>query len=146
MREDHISEKKRAFIYASVIKNRTRDPETYGMLLEMMREFADASLMRGRIGRDYAVLYRNFEETIGETGRGIRLAENIFTERIFTDDPRAREAVVYHYGLKNPDIYPLRNGEALIRCWTDDAAILFSDGRGRYFASSVVYTRETLME
>ena len=146
MREDHISEKKRAFIYASVIKNRTRDPETYGMLLEMMREFADESLMRGRIGRDYAVLYRNFEETIGETGRGIRLAENIFTERIFTDDPRAREAAVYHYGLKNPDIYPLRNGEALIRCWTDDAAILFSDGRGRYFASSVVYTRETLME
>ena len=146
MREDHISEKKRAFIYASVIKNRTRDPETYGMLLDRMREFTGASLMAKRIGRDYAVLYRNFETTVGETERGVRLAENIFTERIFTDDPRVREAAVYHYGLKSPDIYPLRNWEALIKCWTDDAAILFSDGRGRYFASSVVYTREPLME
>ena len=145
-REAQVSEKKRAFLYASVVKNRTRDPETYAALKDQMQEFADASFLGKRIGRDYAVLYRNFQGNIGETERGVRLAENIFTERLYTDDPRVREAVVYHYGLKNPEIYPLRGGEALVQCWTDDAAILFSDGRGRYFASSVVYTREPLME
>ncbi|MCR5295286.1 MAG: DUF5717 family protein [Lachnospiraceae bacterium] len=141
-----LQDEKQAFIFANIVKNREIDQKQYLTFVPKMRTFAAGALKAGRIGRDYAILYREFCGNVRTAAEGLRIAGNIFSERLYTDDSRVKAAAVWHRGFKAPEIYPLNKGEAFIRVYTEDAAILFLDSSGGCLASSVASSREMLME
>ena len=141
-----LSERKRAFIYANVIRNRDRDPATYSRYEKGMSEFAVKSLEEKRIDSSYAVLYQTFSEEFARLDLEREIAEIMFTNRVYTDDQRVREVIVCHDELQMEDIYPIRHGEAYVSRYTPNARILFSDGRGNRFVAGVPFSETPLMD
>ena len=143
---DSLSDSKKAMIYANIVRNRVKDPATYEVYEEQMRGFASEMLGDGKINENYAVLYQHFLSDVRSEEIGRRMAEILFTERLFCDDPNVREVVVIHPELKGESVYPIRQGVAYIDRYTKDAQILFQDEQYRRFCGSVAYQLEPLME
>lgn len=141
-----LSDSKRAFLYANIIRNRKEDPGTFADYSEAMASFSSESLKERKINSDYAVIYQEFAKEIPGMEEGELLARVLFTDRIYTDDPRVREVVVCHEQLKNEEVSPLIHGTAYIRRYTPDARILFSNGQTKRYSSTVAYSVEPLMD
>lgn len=141
-----ISDRKKAFIYANIIRNADRDPGTYARYEEAMREFVIKSLARKRIDTSYAVLYQTFREDLARLDLENEIAEVMFTNRIYTDDQRVREVIVCHDELEKEEVVQIRQGEAFASRYTPNARILFSDGRGKRFVAGVPFSETPLME
>ncbi|MDO4804020.1 MAG: DUF5717 family protein [Lachnospiraceae bacterium] len=141
-----ISDRKKAFIYANIIRNADRDPATYERYEEAMKEFAVKSLAKRKIDTSYAVLYQTFSGEIARLDLENELAEVMFTCRIFTDDRRVREVVICHEELEGEEVVQVRQGEAFVNRYTPNAKVLFSDGRGNRFANAVPFSEAPLMD
>ena len=141
-----LGEKKRARLYASVILHREEDFTSYENYSRNMKEFAEVSLARGRINRDYAVLYREFFRMPDSREQAEQLVDVMFARRLTTSDRRIRQVVVIHNALREEQCYPCRDGVAYPRIYSEDACILLEDDRHRRFGTTVRYSAESLMD
>ncbi len=141
-----LSERKKAFIYANVIRNRDKDPATYSRYESAMSEFAVKALEMKRIDSSYAVLYQTFSDEFARLDLEKEIAEVMFTNRVYTDDQRVREVIMCHDELQKEDIYPIRQGIAYVSRYTPNARVLFSDGRGSRFVAGVPFSETPLMD
>lgn len=141
-----LGDARKAFIYAGVIANKEKESQTYESYRENMREFAAQKIREGRINENYAVLYQEFlsEPHTGEEAR--LLAGRMFTNRIYCDDKKIRSVIVRHSQLEREEVYPLVQGVAYPRIYTEDAAILFQDEKQRRYCSTVNYNMKKLMD
>ena len=141
-----LSEETRAAVYANIVRNRQTDPETYAVYREKAEAFAYEALSRGRIDANYATLYQEFVRTVRDARSAQSLADILFTERVYVDDGSVRSVAVLHDGLRGEEEWPVIRGTACIRCYTDDAQLLFENGvSGRYYTAAA-YNRTPLMD
>ena len=77
-----LSDKKKAFVYSNVIRNKDIDPDTYQAYRKKMEEFACEKIKEGRMNEDFAVVYQEF--CVGSQDENVRaaLAKVLFTQRI----------------------------------------------------------------
>ena len=59
-----LSSRKRASVYANVIRNKEVDKATYQSYKKAMEQFALESLEQGKISQDYAAIYQECIEKI----------------------------------------------------------------------------------
>ena len=142
---DTLSHRKRSVVYANIIRNKEEDPETYAAYAKKAEAFTREALLARKISRDYAVLYAEFLHEIDTREEAEALSELVFTERLYTDDPEIRTAVVVHGELKEEERYPVVRGEAHIRRYTEDAQLIFEDAQKRRVLSTVSYSIEPLL-
>ena len=140
-----LSDRKKALLFANIIRNRQTDRRTYLLYEPTMRDFAERMLSEGRLDPQYAVLYQNFISDVVDTDDGEMIAPVLFTNRIYTDDPRMREVIVVHEEMEGEERWPIRGGEAYIRRYTGRAAILFADWLDNRYASGIAYREEPLL-
>src|SRR5699024_232926 len=57
---DSLGDGKKAFLYASVIRHKEKDPGTYARYKNSMEEFAAKKLAEGCMNENYAALYQEF--------------------------------------------------------------------------------------
>lgn len=141
-----LSNKKRALVYANVIRNKEKDRTTYQSYRKAMEQFAAESLAVGRINADYAVIYQECIEKIDSVAMGEAVAGVMFTYRIYCDDPKIRDVIVRHGELEGEQRCPLKDGVAYVNLYTPEAQILFEDGKHRRYAATVDYNMQKLME
>ncbi len=140
-----LSDRKKALLYANIIKNRQADRRTYAIYEPTMRDFAERMLSDGRLDPQYAILYQNFITDVVDSEDGELIAPVLFTSRVYTDDPRMREVIVVHEEMEGEERWPVRGGEAYIRRYTDRAAILFADWLDNRYASGIAFSEEPLL-
>ena len=100
----------------------------------------------GQIDENYAVLYQEFLlEPMGREDAE-KIAEKLFTSRLYCDDPKVREVIVCHSQLAEQEIYPCVKGVAYPRIYTEDAVLLFRDEKQRCYASTVHYNLKKLLD
>ena len=98
------------------------------------------------VGENYAVLYQEFLlEPMGREDAE-KIAEKLFTSRLYCDDPKVREVIVCHSQLAEQEIYPCVKGVAYPRIYTEDAVLLFRDEKQRCYASTVHYNLKKLLD
>jgi hypothetical protein len=141
-----LSDKKKAFVYANVIRNKALDKTTYQSYRTAMEAFARAKLLEGRINEDFAVLYQEFCMNIQGLDGQEALAKVLFTHRVYVDDPKVRKIVVCHSALREEQSYPCNEGTAYISLYTEDACIVFEDEKRRRYISTVDYNLQKLLE
>jgi hypothetical protein len=141
-----LSERKKAFIYANIIRNRYEDEETYEAYRPAMEKFASDMLAEGRINENFAVIYQEFIRTVTDRAMGTAVADILFTDRLFCDDPKVRQIVVCHEELSHEAVYTLKDGVAYVSRYTPDAKIFFQDEKCRRYYSTIAYSIEPLME
>lgn len=140
-----LSSKKRAMVYANVIRNKEMDRGTYQNYKKSMEQFALESVREGRMNEDYAAVYQECLGTLSNRETAEALARVMFTYRIFCDDSKIRSVIVYHEPLRQEMVYPCKDGVAYISLYTSDANIIFEDGKHRRYAATVDYNLQKLM-
>ena len=138
--------RKKAFVYANVIRNKDKDPKAYQSYRPAMEKFMVDELMLGHINDDLAFLYEIF---ITESLLNRRMAENLsrllFTYRIQVEDPSIRYVLVYHEELKKEEKCPLKSGRANVQIYTENHRIFLEDENGNRYESSVPYTIKNML-
>ena len=141
-----LGDAKKAFIYASIIGNKEREPQTYETYRERMEAFARQKLAENRMNENYAVLYQEFLSEPKELRQAEAIAKKMFTCRLYCDDKKIRQVIVRHNQLKKEEIYPCIQGIAYPRIYTEDAVILFQDEKQRRYVSTVDYNVKKLFD
>ncbi len=141
-----LSSRKRAMVYANVIRNRNQDKGTYHSYRKAMEEFAAESLKKGKISEDYAVIYQDCIGKLPDAQTGEAMARVMFTHRLYCDDRKIRKVIVCHRELAGEEEYPCVDGAAYINLYAPDARILFEDDKRRRYASTVDYNLQKLMD
>lgn len=139
--------RKKAFVYANVIKNRECDPQTYQSYRPAMEKFMLDQLSAGRINEDLALIYKTFlAKQLLNRKMADGLAKTLFTYELSCTAPGIRHAVVIHSQLMQEQIVPFINGKANIQIYSEDCVVLLVDEEGCRYASSVPYSLKKLME
>ncbi len=132
-----LSDTKMAYVYAGVINEKQRDPETYRNYRPSMESFARKKMEEGRMSEDFAVLYREFMKIPQNEEQARTTGNLLFTNQLFCDDRKIRVVVVRHHQLAKEETWQLNQGTAYPRLYTEDASILFQDEKQRRYSSTV---------
>lgn len=141
-----LGERKKAFLYASIIRHKAEDPASYLNYEKNMSRFAEEALKKGRMNEDYAVLYQEFQSRPETKEEADQLCRVLFMQKLTCGSRNIRSAIVCHHALNQEQTYPCVDGVAYVAVYSEDACILFEDEKRRRFATTVEYTLEPLME
>ncbi|HKM35082.1 MAG TPA: DUF5717 family protein [Lachnospiraceae bacterium] len=135
--QNSLSYELAAYLYANVYRNRDGFPELYDTYRIKIEQFILEQILKKRINRDLAYLYKNLiipQMLTPEIANA--LSELLFIHMVEIDRQDIRYVVVYEYALKQERMYPVSDGKAFVSLLSSDSRILFEDGfRNRYVAS-----------
>lgn len=141
-----LSDKKKAFIYSNVIRNKEIDKETYNAYRKSMETFAWEKIKEGRMNEDFAVVYQEFCVDSKDENVRAALAKVMFTYRVYCEDPKIKKVIVRHASMKDEQVYYCTDRTAYISIYTKDAAVLFEDGSQRRYVCTVDYNVHNLLD
>ena len=139
-------EKKRALLYASIVKHREEDMTGYLNYARQIRSFAVDGIRRGKIDENYAVIYGQFLSRPETKETAELLSRVLFTQKLTCSDRRIRRVVVCHQAMREEEYYPVTDGTAWPCLYTKDACVLLEDDRHRRYATTIPFTLTPLME
>lgn len=125
---------RKSYLYANIIHNKADNPQAYTSYIPQMSSFVMEQMLLGHINEQLSQLYKTIFETnmITEDNAG-PVSEIFFTYRIECSNPVFKRVVVRHKESRSEKEYPINNGTAYVRMYTDDAVVLFvSDNKNRY--------------
>lgn len=146
MYDNHLADREKAILFASVIRGRESNPAAYKAYSLMIRSFAKKQLEEGRINRNLALIYTDcirqeeIDETIAE-----KLPEVMFKNEIICSNPHMKEVCVVSGELEKEEIVPLINGRALIDICTENTEIYLIDDKNNRYIGSSYYTIHKLL-
>lgn len=141
-----LSDSKKAFVYANVVRHKEEDIEIYENYKQIIYDFAVRKLKDGAMSEDYAVLYQELSESAKDQKVLAALSEVVFTNRLYCDDPKIRNVIVCQAQMTKEEIYPCVKGVAYPRIYTEDAVIVFQDTQKRRYAATVDYNLRKLFD
>ena len=144
--DNTLGDGRKAFVYASVVACRDREPAIYHNYAENIKKFAEQKLKEGQMDENYASIYQEFLFRPGGREEADRIAGVLFTYRLYCDDPKIHKVIVCHSQLQKEEEWPCVQGVAYPRIYTDDAVILFQDDKQRRYASTVHYNLKKLTD
>ncbi|MGN0354717.1 MAG: DUF5717 family protein [Muricoprocola sp.] len=137
---------KKALIYANIVRNRHRDPDTFEAYRSMIRRFLQEQILEEHVTDQLAFLYQVLltEEDLDEM-----LLEGfckiLFTEEILVDNPNVKYVIITHGQLEKEQRVMVRDGHAFVLIYNEQCKILTEDETGRRLGDPALYTRKTLM-
>ena len=142
-----LSDNKRAYLYAYVIKNRHKNESIFRTYYKKMELFTAKQLEAHNINRSLAVLYREFY------GNGAVSAEAaahlpyvIYRQEFICNNPSIVGIVVTHEELELEENIPLTDGRAWVDIFSKTARIFPVDTFGNRYTVSMDYTIQPLMK
>ncbi len=144
----NISNRKKAFLYANVIKNKSVNQEIYQSYLKKMKLFALKQLEVYEINKDLALLYEEFfcHKEVMTKDIADHLSQVCFTYQLSCDNPNIVSVTVYHRELEEEKTTSLEDGKALITIYSDNAQIFFTDSYGNKHKLYIKYTIYPLLD
>lgn len=137
---------KKAAIYANIIRNRSRDQETWENYRSAMELFMEEQLLAGRINRDLALLYEVLlNRMVLDVPMAKGLEKVLFTYEICCENPEMRHVLVIHEQLGQEQRVQLTKGRAYVRIYSPYCSILMEDGEGRRYGDPGLYQIERLL-
>ena len=141
--ENHLTDKKKAFFYAQIVKNKDNNQSVFDSYEEQIRLFVEQSLKDQRIDANYAVLYNEFLAINKLSEEEANSIANIFcTAQLNCKQKDIVGVYVVYPQLKKETYYPLRYGRCVIKLASEHAQLHFSDRKGQRFIHTVSYRLE----
>lgn len=139
--------RKKAQVYANVVKNRERDPQTYQSYRPMIEKFMVDQLTAGKISKDLAFLYGTFlTRSVLNRKMAQHLTKAFFTYELQCDQRDIHSVIVMHKQLKKEQRTSVSEGRAYIQLYTPDYQIFLEDGEGIRHARSISFTLTRILE
>lgn len=133
--------RKKAFVYANVIRNKDKDFKSYQSYRPAMEKFMVDELMAGHINENLAFLYETFlNRAILNKRMAEKLSMLLFTRKVTVKAPWVRYVVVYHEELLREQKVAIKNGSAKVQIYTENYRLFLEDENGNRYAFTVPYT------
>ena len=142
--DNTLGDNRKAFVYASVIAHKEKEPLIYESYKDAMERFAKRKIQEGHMDENYAALYQEFLFEPKNHKEAETAARQLFTCRLYCDDKKIRQVIVRHSQFDQEEVYPCVQGVAYPRIYTEDAVILFQDDKQRRYVSTVHYNLKKL--
>ncbi len=140
-----LNDRKRAFLYANIIKNKDKISTFYRSYYKRMEVFTLKQLEAHNISPNLAILYREFlEDSTVRPEMEKHLPYVIFTHEIKCKNPNMITVTVVHRELKEEESTPLNEGKAYIQLYSEETDIFFLDAFGNRYTVSVDYELRAL--
>lgn len=144
--QNNLSYEMAAFLYANVYSNRDGFPELYENYRNQIEQFVVAQILKRRINRELAFLYKNIlVERLLTPEVADALAELMFIHYVEIQKPGIRRVAVYEQGMKTAKFYPVSENRAFVSLPGTESCILLEDGGHNRYVASVPYLTEKLM-
>jgi len=141
-----LNDRKRAYLYANIIKNKQDNDYIYQLYYKGMEVFVKEQLEAHNISSNLATIYREFINKPELSGYFAKyLPEVMFTWELFCDNPNIASVIVVHKELDEAQTIPLAEGRAKIQLYTTDAHIFLIDSMGNRYSVSIDYTLNPLL-
>lgn len=135
-----LNDKKKAFLYANIIKNKDRLGAIYRTYLKKIEVFTVKMLEAHQISWDLAVLYNEYFEN---NGIGPELAEHLpyvlYRHELICENRNMVSVTVLHKEVEAEETVLLQDGKAQINLYSKSAEIFLADSFGNRFIESVDY-------
>jgi hypothetical protein len=136
-----ISDRKKAFLYANVIRNKDKNEPIYRSYLKRMEIFASKMLAAHQISSDLAVLYREFITKNTLTAEyAVHIPYILYRHEFTCDNPNIVSVRVVHKELGLEENQTLADGRAQLDIYSGNAEIFLIDSFGNYYLDSIDYT------
>ncbi|BCJ96162.1 hypothetical protein acsn021_37310 [Anaerocolumna cellulosilytica] len=142
----NLSDRKKAFLYAYIIKNKEKLPAIYHNYYMRMEQFAYRLLKEHVINPNLALLYEEIITRQGMTAEvALELPYVLFRYEIGCNNPLIKGVCVVHKEIEEEVYIPLINGCAQVDIYTGSAEILLIDTMDNRYSTTVDYTLNKLM-
>lgn len=136
-----------AYVYASLIKNKTSYSSLYGELSLTIETYMEKQIVQGTVNEWLLVIYREFLKPSHINPKyAAKLTNVIFKRRLVCHNPNMRSVIVSHQELKEEQQVALRDGVAYIDVITDSAVVTLVDHKGNRYTSTIPYRLERLAD
>lgn len=144
--QNSLSYELAAFLYVNVYRHREEFPELYESYRDIIERFIPEQILKGRINRDLAYLYKNLlTERMLTPQVAEALGALLFMNQVEVSAEDIRFAIVCQAGLEGEIRCPVVDGRVLVSLPGADSRLLFEDGYQNRYMVSVPYTIEKLM-
>lgn len=137
----NLSDRKKAFLYANIIRNKDKNEPIYRSYYKRMEIFAVNMLEGHFISSDLAVLYKEFmcRSTLSGELSG-HLPNVIYRNELICNNPGIASVIVTHQEMCAEEVCTFVNGKAQINIYTDNVEIFLIDSFGNRFVETVEYS------
>lgn len=131
--DDSLGDDAKKTLYENLLRYDQKNTAILQNHLPSIEQFAAGQIMMGRVDRKLAFIYKKvvgrllLNEELAKTYPQILLSRYIYLEG------KQGRVIVIHKECEGEIAAPLKNGEAYIPVYTDDAAVFYEDMQGRRF-------------
>ncbi|MSS63508.1 DUF5717 family protein [Velocimicrobium porci] len=138
--DSNLSNRKKAFLYAYLIRNKAKHREIYEQYQKKIFQFTKAQLEKKNQDENMGVLYEALMENGAcSTELAQRVAEVMFQYEIICENLNMCGVIVSHKELEDETYTPLIDGRAVISIFTEQSCIIFVDSNGNRYGKTVSY-------
>lgn len=129
-----LSNRKKALLYANLVRHKQDSPELYRKYQKEMEEFAAERMRAAEINTNLAVIYNDIFVSGMPDNEGYRYLPQIaFTWRVSCEIECMTGVYVYHPELLDGVTVPLVNGSSYVTLCTEGAEVFLIDSKGAYY-------------
>lgn len=128
-----LGEKKKAMLYADLIRHKDEHAPLYPKYFKGMEEFAGEQIKKKAVSDALAVVYNEVYRDGMPKELLPFLPKVAFAHRLSCVRGRFVQAAVFHPGEKEPAFVPVVDGRATVMLYTEDAEIFVLDEKGAYY-------------
>lgn len=144
--ENHLGDSLKAWLYASIVKERLKRPKNFQAYSNTIKEYALRKLANHQISRSLGTIY---EGILGREDISASVAKELpqvmFRYLLTCHSSDISEVVVAHMETKKKVHYPLTDGQAIIEIFTPNYQVYFVDKDKHYRVATVEHTLEKLV-
>lgn len=136
-----LNDKKKAFLYASIIKHKDKNESIYRTYYKRMEVFAAKMLEAHIISEELAILYQEFLNKNQIDAEILKhLPFVLYRHMLICTNPNIVSATVIHKELDVEEVVPIIEGRAQIDIFTSNVEIFLADSFGNRYVESVDFT------
>nr|MBQ6242266.1 hypothetical protein [Lachnospiraceae bacterium] len=133
-------------LYRYILTHYEPDTQMYRLYEKQIQTYAMDQLLLGDVRDSETVFYEKmFIPQVLDSRMAVVLAEYVYTMHLTLSNRSIDKILVIYGELKEPFVYPVRDGEAYIPVFTPRCRLLFLDKNGDRYVQSV-FRRKKLME
>ncbi len=136
-----LQDKKRAFLYAYIIKNKEELSSIYRSYNKKIENFGKKMLKLGAIDRNLSVIYEELVRMDGFSEEIFKDLSNVgFKQELYCNNSNIKGVITLHQETGDEIYSPLVSGCAFIDLYTENHEILLVDNQDNRYAKTIPYT------
>ena len=142
-----LTDRKRAYLYARVVKAKAENPSMYRTYSKKIEQFALKQLMLENINENLAVLYEDLLASNRlEEEQYPHLSKIAYRTMVHCKNPNMVGLYVVHKEMENEVYVPLNDQIAYVDVITDDVMFYFVDAKEQRYVASIDYEARRLLK